>query len=97
VDYTTPLPAPTMHAVLPECTSASERPESPTASSAARQQYLDPSEITGRSFFGIGERSNFASTPVIAPATRLFRPRLSQSGMPRRPLSPFWRAFTTWL
>src|SRR6267143_737918 len=95
MDSTLPIPVPTMHAVLWDCTSASESPESPTASSAARQQYLEASEITGRSLFGMDERSNFASTPVIAPATRLFRPRLSQSGIARRPLAPFWRAFTT--
>src|SRR6266699_5962523 len=97
MDSTLPIPVPTMHAVLSDCTSASESPESPTASSAARQQYLDASEITVRSFFGMDERSNLGSTSKIAPATRLFRPRLSQPGMARRPLTPFWRALTTWL
>src|SRR6266853_327559 len=77
-----------MHAVLSDCTSASESPESPTASSAARQQYLDASEMAGRSFLGMDEPSNLASTSTIAPATRLFRPRLSHSGMARTPLAP---------
>src|SRR5713101_8266751 len=89
MESTLPIPVPTMHAVLSDCTSESESPESPTASSAARQQYLDPSEITGRSLFEMDERSNLASTSTIAPATRLFRPRLSHSGMARRPLARF--------
>src|SRR6266581_3405050 len=97
MDSTLPIPVPTMHAVLSDCTSASESPESPTASSAARQQYLDASEMAGRSFLGMDERSNLASTSTTAPATRLFRPRLSHSGTARTPLAPLWRALTTWL
>src|SRR5262245_4483413 len=84
-----------MHAVLSDCTSASERPESPTASSAARQQYLEASDMVGSSLFGIGVRSSLASTSDIAPATRLLRPRLSHSGIARTPLAPARRASTT--
>jgi len=96
IDPTLPIPVPTIHAVRSDCTSTSLSPESLTASSDATQQYFEAADIARSNFLGIDDCLSFGSKSTIVPATRLLIPKLSHSGMARRPLTPFRRASTTW-
>src|SRR5438445_10020549 len=71
------------------------RSESPTASSAARQQYLDASEIAGRSFFGRSEEhtSELQSRQYLVcrlllekKKSRAIRTTAAKSAIPRAPI-----------